>query len=192
MKRLVVSFGALLRLIALPMTMVLTPLMALADTEYVNGRTWTYTISGTAAVVTGVNPSAGVLIIPEYLGGTQVRVVAASSFKGRKDIESVVFPSNLTRIEESAFYGCEKLVNVSFPNALKTIGASAFRSCKGLFEVYFPDSVETIDGSVFADCNNIYGVSLPQSRFFSSDWSGECFKGRGNCKTSALTACPSA
>ena len=177
MKRLVVRFGALLRLIALPMTMVLTPLMALADTEYVNGRTWTYTISGTAAVVTGVNPSAGVLIIPEYLGGTQVRVVAASSFKGRKDIESVVFPSNLTRIEESAFYGCEKLVNVSFPNALKTIGASAFRSCKGLFEVYFPDSVETIGGSVFADCNNIYGVSLPRSSFLSSDWIGECFKG---------------
>ena len=184
MKR-ITGFGALMRLIALPLALVLMPTVTLADMQYVNGRTWTYQIEGISATVTGVDPSAGDLIIPERLGGLEVRVVGYGSdktrFYGKTDITSVVFPSCLTKIRSRAFKGCKQLKAISLPSSLLSIEDSAFAECQALEEVFFPDSLESMGTWVFDSCLSLYGVSLSQ-QMISSGTSNGMFGGCENLK----------
>ena len=80
---------------------------------------------------------------------------------GIETIESVTFPSTLTKIEECAFQGCTGLTHVDFPVGLKTISKKAFESCESLITLDIPDSVTKIDYQAFANCENLVSVKLP-------------------------------
>ena len=65
-----------------------------------------------------------------------------------KNIESVVLPRSITRIDNMAFDSCENLSSVNIPDGVISIGDSAFGSCYNLTGITIPDSVSTIgDGA---------------------------------------------
>mgnify|MGYP002763620035 CR=1 FL=1 len=65
------------------------------------------------------------------------------------DVESVILPDSISRIESHAFYGCRKLKDITFGNSLNYIGNSAFEDCINLKRVALPQSVRTIDSNAF-------------------------------------------
>ncbi len=100
------------------------------------------------------------LVIPETIEGMPVVAINGSRFS-KSNIESVVFPTSLERIEESAFAECSRLTSVSFAaeGNLKIIGRYAFQNCP-LTCVSIPASVETIDDYAFKFNSSLTSVSF--------------------------------
>lgn len=100
------------------------------------------------------------LVIPETIEGMPVIAINGSRFS-KSNIESVVFPTSLERIEESAFAECSRLTSVSFAaeGKLKIIGRYAFQYCP-LTHVVIPSSVQEIAGNAFCDCKILTSVSF--------------------------------
>ena len=150
------------------MTLVLLPLMALADTETVDGITWTYTISGgTAEVKSGYYSSAiptttiGAINIPLVLGGKPVTSIGNYAFYSCSGITAVTIPSSVTSIGESAFCYCSGLTAVTIPSGVTRIGSYAFEYCSGLKSMTIPKSMTDLGYSVFYGCTGIESISLP-------------------------------
>ena len=102
------------------------------------------------------------LVIPETIEGMPVVAINGSRFS-KSNIESVVFPTSLERIEESAFAECSRLTSVSFAaeGNLKIIGRYAFQNCP-LTCVSIPASVETIDDYAFKFNSSLTSVSFAE------------------------------
>lgn len=121
------------------------------------------------------------LEIPEEVGGTAVKGIAAGTFKGKTDIEEVVLPKTLTTIGEEAFSGCTKLTSInlgsvteigksSFSNTaiekitlgegMTTIPESAFQNCKSLVKVVMPETIEKIEAKAFSGCSALTRIAL--------------------------------
>ena len=100
------------------------------------------------------------LVIPETIEGMPVVAINGSRFS-KSNIESVVFPTSLERIEWSAFAECSRLTSVSFAaeGNLKIIGRYAFQNCP-LTCVSIPASVETIDDYAFKSNSSLTSVSF--------------------------------
>ena len=148
------------------MALVLLPLMALADTETVDGITWTYSICDGMSKIgpTNVNDepiigyddwaraisaeTAGMITIPSVLGGCPVTSIGDSALNGCCRIESVIIPSSVKRIGERAFYGCSGLNSVTIPPGVEDIGSEAFQGCRGLAD----DGGLVIVRGVLYDC----------------------------------------
>lgn len=106
------------------MTLVLIPMMALADTEIVNGIEWTFTISeGKATVGPGVwqypvylpaisTETTGDLVVPSTLGGSPVTSIGAHAFYGCNGLTSVTIPSSVETISKGAFAECVNLTGL--------------------------------------------------------------------------------
>lgn len=107
------------------------------------------------------------------------------AFKGYNNLEKVILPESLTKIDSSAFLGCDKLKEVILPEGLQTIGAKAFNDCTSLEtlkvpatlksiqkEAFFLSGLKSIDLSacanlklkdgVFAGCSELISVKLPK------------------------------
>ena len=121
------------------------PFLALADTETVDGITWTYTVRDGKARVEVDGSSAipssttGSITIPSMLGGCPVTSVGNYAFHGCNGLMSVMIPSSVTRIGRYAFSGCSGLKSVTIPSSVIRIGANAFFGCSSL-------SVVCVDG----------------------------------------------
>ena len=100
------------------------------------------------------------LVIPETIEGMPVVAIDGSRFS-KSNIESVVFPTSLERIEWSQFAECSRLTSVSFAaeGKLKKIGRYAFQNCP-LTCVSIPASVETIDDYAFKSNSSLTSVSF--------------------------------
>ena len=100
------------------------------------------------------------LVIPETIEGMPVVAIDGSRFS-KSNIESVVFPTSLERIEWSQFAECSRLTSVSFAaeGNLKIIGRYAFQNCP-LTCVSIPASVETIDDYAFKSNSSLTSVSF--------------------------------
>lgn len=65
------------------------------------------------------------------------------------DVESVILPDSISRIESYTFHKCSKLKDITFGNNLNYIGDYAFEDCINLKRVVLPQSVRTIDSNAF-------------------------------------------
>ena len=119
----------------LAMIMMLMPLMALADTEVVDGIPWTYTVSGgKASLGTGdffsegavARTTSGELVIPSKLGGRSVTSIGDYAFCECNGLTSVTIPSSVTSIGDQAFCECNGLTSVTIPSSVTSIGDEAF------------------------------------------------------------------
>lgn len=101
------------------------------------------------------------LVIPETIEGMPVVDINGTTAFCKSNIESVVFPTSLERIEWSAFAECSRLTSVSFAaeGNLKIIGRYAFQNCP-LTCVSIPASVETIDNYAFNSNKSLTSVSF--------------------------------
>ena len=101
------------------------------------------------------------LVIPETIEGMPVVAINGTTAFCKSNIESVVFPTSLERIEWSQFAECSRLTSVSFAaeGNLKIIGRYAFQNCP-LTCVSIPASVETIDDYAFKSNSSLTSVSF--------------------------------
>ena len=83
-----------------------------ADTETVDGITWTYTVKNGCASVGGGSieftavpkSTVGAITIPSKLGGCNVTSIGKSAFRGCRGLTSVAMPDGVTSIGDFAFY----------------------------------------------------------------------------------------
>ena len=82
------------------------------------------------------------VVIPSTIWGVPVTSLWYRSFH---QIDSVIIPNSVKRIEWHAFNNDNNLKTITIPNSVTYIGDAAFEKNK-LTTVYFPDSIVTIDG----------------------------------------------
>ena len=122
--------------------------------------------------------TAGVITVPETLGGHTVTRVDSYAFVGCKRLTAVVFPNTIKTIGEFAFSGCSLLTSVTIPSGVKRIESSVFRSCSSLTSVIIPSSVTHIGSSAFCDCSGLTSVTIQNVLTMEIDSSA--FRGCGN------------
>ena len=103
------------RLLVMIATAFAATMSLMAETETIDGYTWTYRINGDTAEIfndgyVAVSPRSGNLVIPSILGGKPV-----------------------TCIGDYAFYYCENLTRVTIPNSVTNVGYYAFEGCRNLW-----------------------------------------------------------
>ena len=141
-----------------------------ADTETVNGITWTYTVTGDTVSIGGGSSSStavptstsGAITIPSMLGSKQVSSIAAYAFSDCCGLTSVTIPEVVTNIGAYAFSYCSALTSVAIPNSVTSIGEYAFAYCDGVTDVVIPNSVKVVCIGAFAYCNKLKMAMVPQ------------------------------
>ena len=142
-----------------------------AATETVDGITWTYTVSGNKATLSGSSSTpcidkgtTGAITIPSTLGGNPVTGIGNYAFQNCTNLTSVTIPDSVTSIGNFAFSGCKGLTSVTIPNGVKSIGGSAggavFENCVGLTAVTIPDSVTSISIYAFKNCIRLSSMTI--------------------------------
>ena len=124
----------------------------LADTETLDGITWTYTLTDGKASITKCSPSSGNLVIPDTLGEAPVTEIGSNAFKSCTSLQSIAIPNSVTAIGAGAFRNCTSLRSVTLPSHVTTIGTLAFGYCSRLTSITIPASVTRIEQQAFAGC----------------------------------------
>ncbi len=124
---------------------------AKADTQEIDGITWTYIVeNGEASVGIGGDSimtstsavpgtTTGAIDIPSTLGGYPVTGISAFAFS-HLEITCVTIPESVTNIGVSAFAACENLESVIIANCRATIPSDAFKGCTSLRSATLPVS----------------------------------------------------
>jgi len=124
-----------------------------AETESVNGVTWTYYTSYSyGATITGMEGTASDVTIPYMLGGYEVKRIGSDVFKGNSYLRRVTIPWYIREIGSDAFCSCVNLDEVKLSEGLERIGSEAFFGCQSLQSVEIPSSVNDIYSGTFAMC----------------------------------------
>ena len=137
-----------------------TSLSGFALTATTNGVTWTYTVSGGTATITGSSRKYGAIAIPSNLGGYNVRCIGIEVFR-KSDLTSVTIPDSVTHINTNAFRECYSLSSVTLGNGIETIDNAAFKDCSSLTNVTLPSSLTLIHNYVFAGCTSLTEMTVP-------------------------------
>ena len=96
------------------------------------------------------------------------------------NLEKVILPTTIKRIDEGAFYNCPNLKEIELPDGLERIGHHAFCCCKALTEIEIPDSVKEIDTCAFDEIPTLKKIILPVNlehlgnNVFDKNLSEEC------------------
>ena len=102
------------------------------------------------------------IVIPATYKGKAVTAIDAYGFAGSA-IESIVIPSNVTRIYHGAFEYCTSLASVTIPDSVTSIGEYAFYNCDSLTSITIPDSVTSIGEYAFYNCDSLTSVTIGDS-----------------------------
>lgn len=129
------------------------------------GFTWSYSISGNAATITGISPTQGEMPpIPSELGGKPVTTIGQNAFKNCTGLTgALTFPDCVTSIGSYAFYDCEGLTELAIPDNVKKIEDNAFKGCGGLTSITIGNGVMSIGDSAFSYCRNLASLTLGNS-----------------------------
>lgn len=119
--------------------------------------TWTYTLSGDEATITGCVATCPTdLVIPSEVDGYSVTGIGSGAFENNAAISdnkntritTVIIPEPVRIIGSQAFFG-SRLENLQLPESLVDIGYQAFSGTQ-LVEVVIPNSVKNIEGGAFS------------------------------------------
>ena len=128
--------------LALAFLLVVSVLSAFADTQVVDGITWTYVIANGEASVGGGSPSSravptsttGSIAIPSTLGNCPVTSIGNYAFYNCSRLTSITIPNSVKNIGRYALYYCSRLTSITIPNSVTSIGDNAFRNCSVLVQ----------------------------------------------------------
>ncbi|MBQ9899084.1 MAG: leucine-rich repeat protein [Ruminococcus sp.] len=124
---------------------------------------FTYTVTGTAAAITGVTGAGTTLDIPAEIDGYTVTSIASQAFFGQDKLETVKLPETLVSIGDSAFAGCLSLTDIDLPDSVTTLGKSCFISCSALKTAELSSALTAIPEKCFYSCTSLSSVEIPSS-----------------------------
>jgi len=162
------------KLIAMLTVAVAAAMPIIADTETVDGITWTYRefFNGQASLGMELEASSGTAVptstsgaitIPSTLGGKPVTRIGRWAFFGCSQLTNVTIPESVKWIESYAFGDCSGLKSVTIPDGVVFIWDYTFSGCSGLMSVTIPNSVWNIGNDAFSCCSSLRSVTIPNS-----------------------------
>jgi len=107
--------------------------------------------------LTNYNGTEKHIILPQG-----IEIIGENAFMS-SEIESVVVPEGVEKIEDSGFWGCKSLKSVTLPSSLEVIEGDAFRMCEELQCIVIPEGVTEIGMDAFTSCNKLKDIYLPDS-----------------------------
>ena len=129
-------------------------LQLLAGSASIGGRTWTYELGEGDAVITGVTPNTGSVVIPQKIDGYPVTEIGEGVFEECTRLTSVTIPEGVETIGPYAFCW-SGLREVKLPSTLKYIEEGAFEGCQALGSAILPMSIRKIGPWAFNGCKNL-------------------------------------
>ena len=121
----------------------------------------TFEESGEGYTVVDCLDSAKKVVIPNTYNDKPVEAIGYSAFENCTNLESVIIPSSITKINQSAFYNCKKLESVTILNGVEKIGSYAFSGCSSLASIEIPSSVTSIGEEVLSKCTSLEEITVP-------------------------------
>lgn len=118
----------------------------------------TLTNDGNGVIIEEYKGNAKNIVIPSTIQG--MPVIVAGGF-AHKNLESVVIPEGVKKIDKYAFFECEKLTTVVLPSSLRVIDYQAFYECKKMASLNFPEGLVWIRDAFYK--SGITSVTLPKS-----------------------------
>lgn len=92
-----------------------------------------------------------------------VKRIEEQGFFACSSLKSIVLPAEIEFIGEKAFEDCTALESITLSAKLKEIGAASFRNCNELTELIFPEGFEKIGARAIASCEKLKSITLPST-----------------------------
>ena len=101
-------------------------------------------------------------VIPEEIDGVLVTAIRPWAFDSCQ-VEEVVIPDSITKIDSYTFIRCNKLKSIRIPDSVTYIGYKAFTFCDSLSDVDLPDGLTGIGEYAFWNCSSLTEIEIPES-----------------------------
>lgn len=116
---------------------------------------------------TGEFITAGENILIHYNGNAKnvavpEGIVEVSAFCENFFVETVTFPSSVTRIGEFAFMN-SSIKNITLGTNIEIIGSSAFVGCLSFDKINFNEKIAVIDSYAFSGCTSLKTFTVPST-----------------------------
>lgn len=82
-------------------------------------------------------------------------------FRGCKKLKSIKFCGDIEKIEEECFQDCTSIERIILPKYVGSVERACFMGCTSLKEFVLPDNMTSIPCSMFAGCPNLLSLNLP-------------------------------
>lgn len=102
------------------------------------------------------------VIVPPTLIGRVVTAIGANAFRGNEDVEEIILPQSVKRIEEGAFFGMSALRHIVLPDSIEYLGVAAFRKCTSLEYVVLPKYIKKLEEALFRECSSLKECIVPE------------------------------
>jgi uncharacterized repeat protein (TIGR02543 family) len=100
-----------------------------------------------------------------------IEYTGITTFQDSQFLETVFFPSSLTRINNGAFARSKSLLYLILPSTIQSIGEEAFAYCDNLRGIWIPQSVTTVQNYAFYETPNL--ILFIESNAIPSSWSND-------------------
>ena len=102
------------------------------------------------------------LYVKEFRVPEGVRVIGEYAFRNNKNIQNIVLPETITKIETSAF-NRTAIRSINLPSSITEIEMFAFANCKYLESILLPNGIEELSSYVFSGCEQLEYIQIPIS-----------------------------
>lgn len=106
---------------------------------------------------------------------SSVEEIREGAFYQCISLETINFPSSLTKIAEKAFSHCESLKEISISNGLKEILPNTFEFCSSLTTIKLPSSIEALGEDAFVGCTSLVNFEINKANSNFSSENGHIF-----------------
>jgi len=100
-----------------------------------------------------------------YISGNDIVIntITQSAFKDNTQVEKLILPTTIEKIELFAFQNCSNLKEIEFSEGLTSIGDSSFWGTAIETLNNLPESLQKIDPYAFFGCSNLKEVTIPKN-----------------------------